>query len=155
MSLAVCFLAYALAVMVIGPSLLVRATRSGIAPRLGMAAWIAAMGSVLGSWAAAAGLLGGELMKTWGHLDGAVGGCVTELAAVAGGDRGGIVQAGMAAAASLTAIGIAVVGARVALALRRSRADTRRHAEAALLAARGTPRGPGGALVVDAPHRSV
>jgi Zn-dependent protease with chaperone function len=155
MSLAVCLLAYTLVVMVVGPPLLARATRAGVAPRLGMAAWIAAMAGVLGFWVAAVGLLGDELVQAWGHLDGTLGGCVAGLAALAGGGRGGIVQAGMAAAVALTALGITLVGTRVVLALRRARADTLRHADAAVLAARGTPRGPGGALVVDAQHRSV
>lgn len=155
MSLAVCLLAYTLVVMVVGPPLLARATRAGVAPRLGMAAWITAMASVLGLWVAAVGLLGDELVRAWGHLDGTLSGCVAGLAALAGGGRGGIVQAGMAAAVTLTALGIALVGARVVLALHIARADTRRHADAAVLAARGIPRGPGGALVVDAQHRSV
>jgi Zn-dependent protease with chaperone function len=120
-----------------------------------MAAWIAAMASVLGSWVVAVGLLGDELVEAWGHLDGAFGGCVAVLAALAGGGGGAIVQAGMVVAVALTSLGVALVVARVVLALRRARADTRRHADAAVLAARGTPRGPGGALVVDAQHRSV
>lgn len=155
MSLAVCLLAYSMVVMVLGPPLLTRVTRAGVAPRLGMAAWIGAVASVLGSWVLAVGLLGDEVVQTRGHLDGALGGCIADLAGLTAGAQGAVVQAGIAAAVTLTTIGIAVVGARVVLALRRARAQTHRHADAALLAARGTPRGPGGALVLDAPHRSV
>jgi Zn-dependent protease with chaperone function len=155
MSLAVCLLAYTLVAMVVGPPLLARATRAGVAPRLGMAAWITAISTVLGFWVAAVGLLGDELVRAWGHLDERLSGCAAGLAALAAGGRGGIVQATMAGAVTLTALGIALVGTRVVLALHRARAHTRRHADAAVLAARATPRGPGGALVVEAQHRSV
>lgn len=155
MSLAVCVLAYSLVVMVIGPPLLARATRAGVAPVSGMAAWITAMASVLGSWVVAVGLLIDELAEAWGHLDGLLGCCVAVLAELAGGRRDAIVQGGLAAAVTFTTLALALVVARVGLVLHRARADTRRHADAAVLAARGTPRGPGGALVVDAKHRSV
>ena len=54
MNVAVCLLAYALTLTVLGPVLLSRATRNGAAPRLGVSAWLAAMGGVI---AAAVGAL--------------------------------------------------------------------------------------------------
>ena len=57
MSLAACLLAYSMVVAVLGPPLLARATRSGAAPRAGVTAWAAAMGSVVVSWTLAAALL--------------------------------------------------------------------------------------------------
>lgn len=156
MSLAVCLLAYSVVVMLLGPSLLSRAGElARTAPRLGMAAWIAAMVSGLGSAGAGIAVLGGELVRAWGHLAGVLGGCVALLGMLARGGHGALVQVGMGVAVATIAVGAAIAGARVASALNRARTDTRRHADAAVLAARGSPRGPGGALVLDVSHRSV
>lgn len=155
MSLAVCVLLYNLAVLTIGPPLLARATRVGAAPRLGIAAWAAALASVIVSWVLAAALLGGELLHAWGHVDTVLAGCFALLRAVTGGDKQGVVQAVLAGVIVAAAAGVAAVIVRVVLALRRARRDTRRHGEAALLAAGAAPRGPQGALVVEAAHRSV
>ncbi len=155
MSLAVCVLVYSLAVLTVGPPLLGRATRGGAAPRLGITAWATAMASVIVSWVLAAALLGGELLHAWGHVDTVLAGCFALLRTVTGGAQQGVVQAGLAGVIVAAAAGIAAVVVRVVLALRRSRRDTRRHGEAALLAAGTAPRGPQGALVVEAAHRSV
>lgn len=153
MSLAVCLLAYSLLVLTSGPALLARATRPGVAPQYGMAAWLVAMLTVLGSWGMAVLAVGDELLRASGHVDGLLGGCIAALAALAGG--GSVAQVAVAVAVALTALGAALVGARTVAALYRARQHTRRHADAALLAARGAPRGPGGALIIDAAHRCV
>jgi Zn-dependent protease with chaperone function len=155
MSLPVCVLGSSVVITVAGPPLLRRATRTGAAPVWGMAAWITAMASVLGAWVVAAGMLIDGLAEGWDHLDGALGCCVAVLAALVGDAHRGIVQSGLTTAVTLTTLALALVVTRVGSDMRRARAGTRRHAEAAVLAARGTPRGPGGALVVDVKHRSV
>jgi len=155
MSLAVCVLVYSFAVLTLGPRLLARATRGGAAPRLEITAWAAAMASVIGSWLLAAALLGGQLLHAWGHVDTALAGCFLLLRTVTGSAHQGAVQAVLAGVIVGAATGIAALGVRVAVALRRAMRDTRRHGEAALLAAGVSPRGPQGALVVEAAHRSV
>lgn len=47
MNMAVCLLAYALSLTVLGPGVLSRFTRAGAAPRFAIGAWLAVMGSVL------------------------------------------------------------------------------------------------------------
>lgn len=155
MSLAVCVLVYSLAVLTFGPRLLAWATGGGAAPRLGITVWTAAMASVIGSWVLAAALLGGALLHAWGHVDTALAGCVALLRTVTGSAQQGAIRAVLAGVLVAAATGIGAVGVRVAVALGRVKRDTRRHAEAALLAAGAGPRGPQGALVVEAAHRSV
>jgi len=155
MSTAVCLLAYSMVVLVIGPPLLSQVTASGAIPRLGISVWVTSMASVLGAWLVAAVLFAVDLHRAWGHIDMLLAGCFAALRALALGGYGGFLQAGLAVLTALTLVALGALGARVFAALRRSRIHTRRHAEAAQLAARGAPRGPGGSLVVDAPHRSV
>jgi len=154
-SLAACLLAYSLAVAVLGPPLLDRLTRSGVAPRLGVAVWTMAMGSVVASWVGAVGLLGVELYRAWGQVDLLLAGCFATLRAWVDGGHGGFLQAGLEVLIALTVLAMALLAGRLVAALRRAGRDTRRHAEAAVLATRGAPRGPGGTLVVDAAQRSV
>jgi Zn-dependent protease with chaperone function len=155
MSTAVCLLAYSMVVLVIGPPLLSQVTASGAAPRLGITVWVAAMISVLGAWLVAVILFAADLDRAWGHVDQLLAGCFAALRALALGGYGGFLQAGLAVLTALTVLALGVLGARVVAALRRGRIHTRRHAEAAQLAAGDAPRGPGGSLVVDAPYRSV
>lgn len=155
MSLAVCLLAYGLVVAVLGPDVLERATRSGAAPRLGIAVWSAAMVSVLGSWLLTVALLGGEVLRAGGELDRLLAGCVETLRVVAQGGHGELVRAGLAALVGLSLLAVAVLAWRLRAALRRGRIRTRRHAEEALLVGRGRTGGPAGAIVLDSDDRRV
>lgn len=155
MSLAACLLAYSMVVAVLGPPLLARATRSGAAPRLGMIAWSAAMGSVVLSWALAGALLTADLVRGWGRLDQLLAGCFATLQQAAVGGYGGFLQAVIAVVTATTVLALAVLAARVGAGVRRARVHSRRHAEAAVLAARGAARGPGGSVVLEVEQRSV
>lgn len=155
MSLAACLLAYSMVVAVLGPPLLARATRTGAAPRLGMIAWSAAMGSMVLSWALAGVLLAADLMRGWGQLDRLLAGCFATLQAAAVGGYGGFLQAVLAVVTATTVLALAVLAARVGAGVRRARVNSRRHAEAAVLAARGAARGPGGSVVVEVEQPSV
>lgn len=152
MSLAVCLLLYAFVIVVIGPLLLVRLTRGGVAPRLGILAWCLAIVSVPLAWAAALGLLITELVHAWGQLDRLLAGCVALLGAAAAGGRGPLVQTGLLLLATLSGLALAVLLGRLAAALGRARSTTFRHADAARIV--GAPHhGLGGTLVIDAPER--
>jgi len=50
MSVALCLVLYSFTVAVLAPCLLTRLTCAGVAPRLGVVAWLVAIGSVVGSW---------------------------------------------------------------------------------------------------------
>lgn len=155
MSLAVCLLAYGLVVLVLAPPQLRRVTHAGAVPRLGIAAWLAAMASVLGAWLAVVVLLSVELLRSWGHLDVLLAGCFAALRVLALEGHGGLVRASVAVLAGLTVLAFARLATRVLAAMRRAGLRARRHAEAAQLAARCAPPGPEGSLVVDDEHRSV
>ncbi|MBF6591707.1 MAG: M56 family metallopeptidase [Ktedonobacterales bacterium] len=155
MSTAVCLLAYSMVLLVIAPPVLSKASASGAAPRLGITVWVVAMASVPAAWLGAVTLFGVDLTLAWGHIDRLLSDCFAALRTLAMGGYGGFLQAGLAILTALTAVALATVAVRIGAALRRGRIHTRRHAEAAQLAARGGPRGPGGALIVDAPHRIV
>ncbi|MCA1007652.1 M56 family metallopeptidase [Rhodococcus hoagii] len=74
MSAAACLLAYAVTVAVIAPRILPKLTRSGIAPRLGVAAWLAAIASAVLASIAFVGVVAAEsftdtsLMEACEHL---------------------------------------------------------------------------------------
>jgi Zn-dependent protease with chaperone function len=155
MSVAVCLLAYSLVITVLGPPLLRKTSRAGAIPRLGIAGWVVAMSSVLGSWLLAVVLFTLDLVRGWGHLGRLLAGCLAALRALFTGGSGGIVQVGLALLAALAVAAMTARAVRGITALRHSRTRTQAHADAAVLAARGAPRGPGGALVVDGAHPSV
>ncbi|PTR27746.1 peptidase M48-like protein [Rhodococcus sp. OK519] len=60
MSAAACLLAYAVAVAVIAPRILPRLTRSGVAPRLGVVAWLVAIASAAASSIAFVGVVAAD-----------------------------------------------------------------------------------------------
>jgi len=155
MGLAACLLAYSVVIAVLGPPLLHRASRSGAAPRLGIAAWVAALMSVVLAWVLAAMLIGAELLHGWGHADRLLADCFPTLPALAGGSYGGVLQVSVLLLAVLTVLSLGSLAYRVLSALRRTQRHTRAHAAAAHLAGRGAPRGPGGALILDAATRGV
>lgn len=155
MSLAACLLAYSMVVAVLGPPLLARATRGGAAPRAGMTAWAAAMVSVVLSWALAAVLLVADLLRAWGQIDRLLAGCFATLRAAVVGGHGGIIQGGLAVLIGSTTLALAVLAVRIGVRVGRARVHSRRHAESAVLAARGAPRGPGGAVVIDVEQPAV
>ena len=67
MSVAACLLLYSVVVLVVGPPALCRLTQTGYASRLGVAAWMTAIGSVLLSWVAASMFALAELVQILAH----------------------------------------------------------------------------------------
>jgi Zn-dependent protease with chaperone function len=152
MILAAFLLAYSVVVLALGPALLRRVTRVGAAPRLELAAWLAAIGSVLASWALTVALLGNEFRH---HVDKLFTNPVAAVGSILAEKPTGWAQLGLAAGLLAVSGWLALATGRLAVALHRARVDTRRHAEAAWLSAGAVPRGPGGSLVVDAEQRGV
>ncbi|WP_219418045.1 M56 family metallopeptidase [Pseudonocardia nigra] len=151
MSLAVCLLGYGFAVAVFAPDVLLRATHSGCAPRMGIRLWVLAIGSVLVAWIAAVVLAAIDLLLARGDLGQVLAGCVAILHAAVTGAHGTPVQVGLAALAVLVVAGLVVLAARLGGALDRTRRHTHRHADAARLVGRWDH--ALGAVVVDAPDR--
>lgn len=151
MSVAVCLLVYSLAVVVLGPRVLSRLTRTGIAPRVCVAVWLAAMGSVVASWGAAAVLLAADLARGWDQPGPLLSACFAALRSVAAGGSGPFVQMGLLTLAGVGALAAAVLTVRLARCLLRARARTHEHARMARLAGRYLP--DLDAVLLDAPDR--
>ncbi|OZM76376.1 M48 family metalloprotease [Pseudonocardia sp. MH-G8] len=151
MSLAVCLLAYSLVVAVLTPDALRGATRSGADPRMAIAVWVLAIGSLPAAWLGAITLAGAELILAGGDLAEVLAGCVAALRGAATGAYGAPAQVGLLALTVLVAIGLAVLVVRLGRILRRARRHTHRHADAARLL--GQMDETLGALVVDVPDR--
>ncbi|OPX08307.1 M56 family metallopeptidase [Mycobacterium sp. AT1] len=156
MNLAVCLLAYALSLTVLGPAVLSRATRAGAAPRWGIGAWLVMMGSVLVAVVAAVALFVSQTVASWGRIGSVLTGCVAGLGMIARGGYGDLVQIGVLALAVMSTLAVAILGGRAALALRRMCRDSHDHGHAVRIATgTTTPGGPGGAFVVDSDRRGV
>lgn len=154
MSIAACLLLYSFAAAVLAPRLLVRLTHAGAAPRLGAVAWLAAIGSVVGSWATAAVFLAAELARDWAQPRQTVlRTCFAQLRAVATGRYGTIVQIGLLALAGFAAVAVAVLLGRLGRSLLRARARTHEHARMARLA--GAHDAALGAVVLEVPERAA
>lgn len=152
MSVAACLLLYGVAAGVLAPRLLIRLTRGGVAPRLGVTAWLAAIGSVAGSWVAATGFLAEDMARNWNRPGNTVlGGCLALLRSAATGHQGVFVQTGLLVLTGLAAAAISVLTVRLGRSLVRARTSTHDHARTARLAGR---RITGlDAVVLDAPQR--
>ncbi|MEU0467057.1 M56 family metallopeptidase [Amycolatopsis sp. NPDC006131] len=151
MNVAACLLLYSFAVAVLAPRLLVRLTRAGIAPRLGVAAWLIAIGSVVLSWIVAVAFVLGELALAWDRPGAVLSSCFATLRSVATGAHGVAVQSGVLTLAGLAAAALGVLGWRLARSLLRSRVGT--HAHADLARAVGHPLPGSDAVVLPAAER--
>ena len=155
MSIAACLLLYSFAVAVFAPRLLPRWTRAGAAPRLGVTAWLVAIGSVLASWAAAAVFLVLELVGDWNHPGRIISSCFAVLQVVATGGAGVVLQLGLFALTALALTAAGVLAARLGRSLVRARSRTHDYARMARVVGRRMPgtEAIGDAVVFDAPER--
>ncbi|CRK55249.1 Peptidase M48, Ste24p precursor [Alloactinosynnema sp. L-07] len=151
MSVAACLLLYSFAVAVVAPRLLPRWTRTGAAPRLGVTAWLVAIGSVPASWFAATAFLVVELVRDWNRPGGIVGTCFAALQVVAVGGAGVVLQFGLFTLTALVLGGAAVLAVRLGRSLVRARSRTHDHARMARVVGRRIPGSD--AVVLDAPER--
>ena len=142
---------YALAVAWAAPGPLARLTARGISPRLGLAAWLTLMASVLVSAAAALQFLVRAAITGWSWL-------AEALCRSAAGDacspviyRSAIFELALGAAAIIAALTAAMLAWRYGHRVQQAQLRTRAHAEAARIAGRRLP-GTSAAVVLDAPQ---
>ena len=162
MSAALLVFGYTLAVAWSVPVLLSRLTRHGISARLGLAAWLTAMASVLASAGAAVALLAGAAIAGWPRLAEAVCRSVAGRACTPVVYRSAAFEVPLGAAAAAATLTAAVLAWRYGRAMRRAGRRTRAHAEAARITGRrlpvkgerggGWPVGGGATVVLDAPQ---
>ncbi len=150
MSIAVCLLLYSFAVAVLGPPVLLRLTRSSVAPRLGVLTWLAATGTVLIAWTAGAAFLIGDLVREWHRPEELIGACFTALRQVATGGSGVWLQGGLLILSAAGTLALTAVLLRLGRSLTTARTQTHRHAQAARLVGRRVDGCE--AVVLDAPQ---
>jgi Zn-dependent protease with chaperone function len=143
MSSALLVLGYTLAMAWSVPLLVFRLTRYGISARLGLAAWLTAMASVLASAWAAVALLAGAAIAGWPRLAEVVCRSVAGRACTPVVYRSAVFEVPLGAAAAVATLTAAVLAWRYGRALQRTRQRTRAHAEAARITGRRLP-GEGG-----------
>ena len=141
---------YALAVAWCLPLLLAPLTRSGARARLGLAAWLAAMASMLASVALGTQFLLRTVAADWPSLTrvlcrSVAGGACTPVVY-----RSAAYELGVAALAAGVSAAAAVALWRYGRRTQRARVRSRAHAEAAILAGRALP--GTGAVVLDDPR---
>jgi Zn-dependent protease with chaperone function len=147
-SIAACLLLYSLAVVVAGPPLLRRLTRGGHSPRLSVAAWLSAIGSVLISWLTAAVLVVFDVARHWDDPAGTAMCCLARLRSVLAGHSGVASQTALLVVAASATAGAVVFGMRLSSNVIRLRARAHEHAREVRIVGRHN-RG-GDVVVVDA-----
>jgi Zn-dependent protease with chaperone function len=131
-----------------------RLSRDGVSPRLGLAAWLAAIASVLALALAALGLLARTAADGWPSFARSVCETVTTGVCPPAVYRSAAYELGLAAVAFLGGITLIVLGCRYGRSLRRASISTREHAEAARIVGRRAA-GPDAAFVLDAARPAV
>jgi Zn-dependent protease with chaperone function len=152
MSVAVCLLLYSVAVAMLSPWVLLRLTRAGSVPRLGVVAWLVAMVSVVASWVTAAACLIASLMRSQDQPGRLATACLAALRRLLDGG-GPVVQAGWFTLTAAGTSALAVLGWRLGRSLLRARAQSCGHAERAWLIGRRVDGVD--AVIVDAPERAA
>ena len=142
---------YALAVAWWAPVLLSRLTAPGASARLGLAAWLTAMASVLASATAALEFLVQAAMSGWSRLAEVVCRSVAGHACAQTVYTNAAFELALAAVAILAALAAAAAAWRYGRSVQRAQRRTRAHAEAARITGRGLP-GVTAAVVLDAPQ---
>lgn len=153
MTIAICLLLSSFIVAVFGPGLLVRLTRSGAAPRLGVAAWLLAIGSVTVSWVAAVSAVAVDVLRTWNQPVELFTACVSALRGVVSGASGGPVQIATLTLTALAAAALSSLVWRWGRSLLRARSHTLGHARAVRVIGRQVPGVD--AVVLDVPERAA
>ncbi|MCP2276011.1 M56 family metallopeptidase [Nocardia amikacinitolerans] len=149
MNVALCLMAYGSTVSVFGPPVLHRLTRRGVAPRLGVLAWLVAIAGALGAWVLAAGLLVVEFATYWRHPSEALRACYSVLSFPLH-PHGWAAQLATYSLAAVLASGVAAVSSQAAQVALRLRRRTFAHGRAVRMVGRELP--GVGAVVLDSPE---
>ncbi|PVA72284.1 M56 family peptidase [Mycobacteroides abscessus] len=136
MSIAVCLLLYSTAVVVFGPPLLSRLTRSGHAPRLGVTVWVSAIASVLASWAVAAVLIVIDVVRHWNSPMLVLAACSVRLHEVVTGQAGIPAQLGILVIAASATGALGTVSVRLVRTHLHLRDTAHGHAQAVRIVGR-------------------
>ncbi len=131
-----------------------RLSRDGVSPRLGLAAWLTAIISVLALALAALGLLARTAAGGWPSFARTVCESVTTGVCPPAVYRSAAYELGLAAVAFAGGITLIVLGCRYGRSLHRASISTREHAEAARIVGRRAG-GPDEAFVLDAARPAV
>jgi Zn-dependent protease with chaperone function len=142
---------YALAVAWYVPVPLARLTARGISARLGLAAWLTAMASVLVSAMVALQFLVRAAITGWSRFAEVVCRSVAGGACTPTVYRSAIFELSLGMAATVAALAVTVLAWRYGRGLQRAQRRTRAHAEVARVTGRELP-GAGSAVVLDAPQ---
>lgn len=133
MSVATCLLLYSVAVLLFGPPVLRSLTDRGFAPRLGVAAWLTTIGSVLVAWLAALALSIAQAIHFWHHRRAVVASCMNRLHDIAIGGAGIVPRILLAALVILVSVAVVAAGVRLVDTVARMRARAHEHADAVRL----------------------
>ncbi|MET7770653.1 M56 family metallopeptidase [Nocardia sp. NPDC005366] len=150
MNVALGLMLYGTVVALIGPPILRRLTRRGVAPRLGVTAWLVAIGGALGAWMLAAGLLVIEFAAIRRHPSEALHACYSVLSTPVHPPSAAattVLTLGVSALVTAAVAAVLLHVARVALRLRR---HTHEHGAAVRIVGRPVP--GLGAIVLDSPE---
>lgn len=153
MSIAAYLLVYSLAVIVLGPSLLGFLTRSGHAPKSGVAAWLIAIGSVILTGLASVLLVISDVIAHWRQHNSIVVSCIRFVCDLAAGREGLVPQVLLTTILGAVVVGIAMVGIRFILTIARLRIHAHGHSRAVRMV--GRPTAEPGVYVVDAAERTA
>jgi Zn-dependent protease with chaperone function len=145
---------YAVAVAFILPLPLARLSEPGFSPRLGLAAWLTAMVSVLACVTAALGLLARAAIAGWPSFARTVCESVSAGTCPPAVYRSAAYELGLAATAFLGGIAMILLGWRYGRSLHRASIRTRAHAEAARITGHRVE-GGNAAFVLDAKRPAV
>jgi Zn-dependent protease with chaperone function len=143
-------LLYSVAVLIAGPNFLPGVTGGGDAPRMGVAVWLTAIGTVLMAWVGAVVFFFIDVARHWKHPELVILSCLDQLHGIFAGDHSGAPQALALAIVVAVSGAVGVTCVRLFRALTRLRTRAYGHAEAARLV--GRPTGDPDVVVIDAPH---
>ncbi len=128
-----CLVLYSLTVLLLGPPVLQSLTDRGFVPRLGVAAWLTAIGGVLVAWLVALVLSIAQAVRFWPHRRAVVASCMNQLHDVVVGGAGLVPQIVLIALVILVSAAAAVAGVRLVDTVARMRARAHEHADAVRL----------------------
>lgn len=136
MTVAAALLLYVVAILAVGPRLLLRITADGGAPRLAIIAWLTAVATVLGCSVAVVALLLIEAAGHWDSPDALIVSCLERLQAILVGHAGWPARVVATVAVALAVGSVIAICVRVGRALSRMRAHTFEHADAVRMVGR-------------------